>query len=44
MDRGGAAGEREATHVTALATLYVPPRDQAPLDVTMLERLGLPTP
>jgi hypothetical protein len=30
--------------VTALATLYVPRRDQAALDVTMLERLRLPTP
>jgi uncharacterized protein YabN with tetrapyrrole methylase and pyrophosphatase domain len=31
-------------HVTALSTLYVPPREPARLDVTMLDRLGLPRP
>jgi uncharacterized protein YabN with tetrapyrrole methylase and pyrophosphatase domain len=31
-------------HVTALATLYVPPLEPAPLDVTALDRLGLPRP
>jgi uncharacterized protein YabN with tetrapyrrole methylase and pyrophosphatase domain len=37
-------GTLAAEHVTALSTLYVPPREQAPLDVTMLDRLGLPRP
>jgi uncharacterized protein YabN with tetrapyrrole methylase and pyrophosphatase domain len=31
-----------AERVTALATLYVPPLPQRPVDVTMLDRLGLP--
>jgi uncharacterized protein YabN with tetrapyrrole methylase and pyrophosphatase domain len=31
-------------HVTALATLYVPPREPARLDIMMLDRLGLPRP
>ena len=31
-----------AEHVTPLSTLYVPPRGQAEVDVTMLDRLGLP--
>jgi len=31
-----------AERVTALATLYVPPLDQRPVDVTMLDRLNLP--
>ena len=34
--------ELSADRVTALATLYVPPLDQRPVDVTMLDRLGLP--
>ena len=29
-------------HVTAMATLYVPPLTQAPIDASVLERLGLP--
>ena len=37
-------GELSAEHVTALSTLYVPPPEQAPLDLTMLDRLGLPRP
>jgi uncharacterized protein YabN with tetrapyrrole methylase and pyrophosphatase domain len=37
-------GELSAEHVTALSTLYVPPLEQAPLDLTMLDRLGLPRP
>jgi uncharacterized protein YabN with tetrapyrrole methylase and pyrophosphatase domain len=37
-------GELSAEHVTALSTLYVPPRERAPLDLTMLDRLGLPRP
>ncbi len=37
-------GELSADHVTALSTLYVPPRERAPLDLTMLDRLGLPRP
>jgi uncharacterized protein YabN with tetrapyrrole methylase and pyrophosphatase domain len=37
-------GELSAEHVTALSTLYVPPREPAPLDLTMLDRLGLPRP
>lgn len=37
-------GELSAEHVTGLSTLYVPPREQAPLDLTMLDRLGLPRP
>jgi hypothetical protein len=31
-------------HVTALSTLYVAPREPAPVDLTMLDRLGLPRP
>lgn len=31
-------------HVTALSTLYLPPARHASLDLTMLERLGLPPP
>jgi uncharacterized protein YabN with tetrapyrrole methylase and pyrophosphatase domain len=31
-----------AARVTALATLYVPPLEPRPVDVTMLNRLGLP--
>jgi uncharacterized protein YabN with tetrapyrrole methylase and pyrophosphatase domain len=37
-------GVLSAEHVTALSTLYVPPRERAPLDLTMLDRLGLPRP
>ena len=37
-------GELSAEHVTALSTLYVPPLKPAPLDLTMLDRLGLPRP
>lgn len=37
-------GELSAEHVTALSTLYVPPLEPAPLDLTMLDRLGLPRP
>lgn len=37
-------GELSEEHVTALSTLYVPPRERAPLDLTMLDRLGLPRP
>jgi hypothetical protein len=37
-------GELSAEQVTALSTLYVPPREPAPLDLTMLDRLGLPGP
>jgi uncharacterized protein YabN with tetrapyrrole methylase and pyrophosphatase domain len=37
-------GELSAEHVTALSTLYVPPLEQAPPDLTMLARLGLPRP
>jgi len=37
-------GELSAEHVTALSTLYVPPREQAPLDLTMVDRLGLQRP
>jgi len=37
-------GELSVEHVTALSTLYVPPREPAPLDLTMLDRLGLPRP
>jgi uncharacterized protein YabN with tetrapyrrole methylase and pyrophosphatase domain len=33
-----------AEHVTALSTLYVPPSGTSPLDLTMLDRLGLPRP
>ena len=36
--------ELSAEHVTALSTLYVPPREPAALDLTMLDRLGLPRP
>ena len=31
-------------HVTAMSTLYVPPARPAELDVTMMDRLGLPRP
>lgn len=34
--------ELSAEDVTALSTLYVPPRGPPPLDLTMLDRLGLP--
>lgn len=37
-------GELSAEHVTGLSTLYVPPRERAALDLTMLDRLGLPRP
>jgi len=37
-------GELSAERVTALSTLYVPPREKAALDLTMLDRLGLPRP
>ncbi len=37
-------GELSAEHVTALSTLYVPPLEPAPLDLTMVDRLGLPRP
>jgi uncharacterized protein YabN with tetrapyrrole methylase and pyrophosphatase domain len=37
-------GELSAEHVTALSTLYLPPREPAPVDLTMLDRLGLPRP
>jgi uncharacterized protein YabN with tetrapyrrole methylase and pyrophosphatase domain len=37
-------GELSAEHVTALSTLYVPPREPAALDLTMIDRLGLPRP
>lgn len=37
-------GALSADHVTALSTLYVPPLEPAPLDLTMLDRLGLPRP
>lgn len=37
-------GGLSAEHVTALSTLYVPPREKASLDLTMLDRLGLPRP
>ena len=37
-------GELSAEHVTALSTLYVPPLKPAPVDLTMLDRLGLPRP
>jgi uncharacterized protein YabN with tetrapyrrole methylase and pyrophosphatase domain len=37
-------GEISAEHVTALSTLYVPPREAAPLDLAMIDRLGLPRP
>lgn len=36
--------ELSVEHVTALSTLYVPPCETAPLDLTMLDRLGLPRP
>jgi uncharacterized protein YabN with tetrapyrrole methylase and pyrophosphatase domain len=36
--------ELAAEHVTALSTLYVPPSGTSPLDLTMLDRLGLPRP
>jgi len=44
MVRTVTLGELGAEHVTALSTLYVPPREQAPVDLTMLDRLGLPKP
>ena len=44
MVRAIALGELSADQVTALSTLYVPPREQAGVDVTMLDRLGLPGP
>lgn len=37
-------GELAAEHVTALSTLYVPPGEPPALDLTMLDRLGLPRP
>ena len=37
-------GELSAEHVTALSTLYVPPLEAAPLDLRMVDRLGLPRP
>jgi uncharacterized protein YabN with tetrapyrrole methylase and pyrophosphatase domain len=36
--------ELAAEHVTALSTLYVPPSETSALDLTMLDRLGLPRP
>jgi uncharacterized protein YabN with tetrapyrrole methylase and pyrophosphatase domain len=36
--------ELSVEHVTALSTLYVPAREPAPLDLTMLDRLDLPRP
>jgi uncharacterized protein YabN with tetrapyrrole methylase and pyrophosphatase domain len=42
--RAVALDELSVEHVTALSTLYVPPREPAPLDLTMLDRLGLPRP
>ncbi len=36
--------ELAAGHVTPLSTLYLPPRESAQLDLTMLDRLGLPQP
>jgi uncharacterized protein YabN with tetrapyrrole methylase and pyrophosphatase domain len=36
--------ELSAEDVTALSTLYVPPRGPPSLDFTMLDRLGLPSP
>jgi uncharacterized protein YabN with tetrapyrrole methylase and pyrophosphatase domain len=36
--------EVAAEHVTAMSTLYVPPLGPAPVDLTMLDRLGLPRP
>ena len=36
--------ELSAEHVRALSTLYVPPCGTAPLDLTMIDRLGLPRP
>jgi uncharacterized protein YabN with tetrapyrrole methylase and pyrophosphatase domain len=42
--RSVALSELSAAHVTALSTLYVPPRTDAPPDLTMLDRLGLPRP
>jgi uncharacterized protein YabN with tetrapyrrole methylase and pyrophosphatase domain len=37
-------GDLAPQHVTALSTLYVPPVEPAELDLTMLDRLGLPRP
>lgn len=37
------AGLAEA-RVTAVSTLYVPPREQPPVDLEMLDRLGIPRP
>jgi hypothetical protein len=42
--RSAGLSELSAEHVTALSTLYVPPREPAPVDLTMLDRLGLPRP
>jgi uncharacterized protein YabN with tetrapyrrole methylase and pyrophosphatase domain len=36
--------ELSAEHVSALSTLYVPPSETSPLDLTMLDRLRLPRP
>jgi hypothetical protein len=36
--------ELSGEHITALSTLYVPPREAASLDLAMLDRLGLPRP
>jgi uncharacterized protein YabN with tetrapyrrole methylase and pyrophosphatase domain len=38
-----ALSELAADEVTAMSTLYVPPLPSRPADVTMLERLGLPS-
>ena len=37
-------GELRPEHVTAMSTLYVPPVEAAQLDLTMVDRLGLPRP
>jgi len=37
-------GELRPEHVTAMSTLYVPPAEAAELDLTMVDRLGLPRP
>jgi uncharacterized protein YabN with tetrapyrrole methylase and pyrophosphatase domain len=39
-----ALSELSSEHVTALSTLYVPPAQRRPADVTMLDRLGLRRP
>jgi len=36
--------ELRPEHVTAMSTLYVPPAEAAELDLTMVDRLGLPRP